>query len=50
MTNKPKTRAEEIAYDVGVKDGRHGQDKCPFFCKTKYEKETNKMSIHDNDL
>ena len=30
MSDKPKTRAEEIAYDVGVKDGRHGQDKCPY--------------------
>ena len=25
MTNKPKTRAEEIAYDVGVKNGRDCQ-------------------------
>ena len=30
MNDKPKTRAEEIAYDVGVEDGRHGQDKCPY--------------------
>ena len=30
MSDKPKTRAEEIAYDVGVKDGRRGQDKCPY--------------------
>lgn len=30
MNDKPKTRAEEIAYDVGVKDGQHGQDKCPY--------------------
>jgi len=28
--SKPKTRAEEIAYDVGVKDGQRGQDKCPY--------------------
>ena len=30
MIGKPKTRAEEIAYDVGVEDGRRGRDKCPY--------------------
>ena len=30
MIGKPKTRAEEIAYNVGVEDGRRGRDKCPY--------------------
>jgi ribosome modulation factor len=30
MSDKPKTRAEEIAYDVGVKNGREGDDNCPY--------------------
>ena len=29
--SKPKTRAEEIAFDIGVKDGLAGNDECPYF-------------------
>ena len=28
--SKPKTRAEEIAFDIGVKDGLAGNDECPY--------------------
>jgi ribosome modulation factor len=28
--SKPKTRAEEIARDIGIKDGRKGNDECPY--------------------
>ena len=28
--SKQKTRAEEIARDTGVKDGRKGNDECPY--------------------
>ena len=28
--SKEKTRAEEIARDTGVKDGRKGNDECPY--------------------
>ena len=30
MSDRTKTRAEEIAYDVGVEDGQRGQDKCRY--------------------
>ena len=30
MKKAEKTRAEEIAYDMGVKDGLAGNDKCPY--------------------
>ena len=28
--SKQKTRAEEIARDTGIKDGRKGNDECPY--------------------
>jgi len=28
--SKPKTRAEEIAFDVGVKDAQRGLNQCPY--------------------
>jgi hypothetical protein len=30
MSNKPKTRAEEIAVAVGRDDGRRGINECPY--------------------
>lgn len=30
MSNKPKTRAEEIAFSVGRDDGRRGINECPY--------------------